>query len=258
MFWKDIIAFALALVKDLTLLLTSGFLIALVTAADFVGHPLPQWLKQWITPLLLLVAAFRLWQKERRQHLALQEKLSSFPRLRIAAVEVGTMWGDYRDGVLTKAGAKNSVIWLHLKNEPSNNTSDSVAERVRATVKFFDARGKKLCEMAGRWSHTKQPPNRDASDDPNRFLAVDFEVGETRSLDIAFKQLGRIGCFGFNNESYGFENFENPALRLPIGTIVTNVELVGVRVKSKVHLQFLSPDGHGELRVLKCDIQNEF
>jgi hypothetical protein len=255
--WQDIQAFLKALLRHWKATLTGSAPIAVITVVEYSGYPVPSFVKLWIVPLLLLAAAFVVWRQERAELATLKEKLSSFPRLWIDDVQVGEMWSDYKDGIFTAQGPKNSVIWLHLKNEPLNNTADSIAEGVRASVKFYDAAGTKLFEMRGRWSHTVQPPFRNPNDDPSRFLATAFAVGERRTVDIAFKQKARGDCYGFNDESY-VENYANPAWKLPTGTIVAYVELVGIRVKCRVRLQFYNPEGPGELKALEYSIENQF
>jgi hypothetical protein len=251
MMWDEVKAFLKALVKHWGTLLTGGTIMAIVAGTDLSGTPIPASFKWWIVPVTLLTAGFQTWQKEYRERLRLQENLASYPRLRIAKVEEGTMWSSYKGGIFTNEGPKNSVIWLRLKNEPLNNTAESVAEQVRASVKFYGPDGNKVCEMEGRWSHTTQPPQRDPTEDTMKFLAVTFPVGATLTLDIAFKNKARGECFGFNDNSYNYDDYENPALRLPAGTIVVNVVISGVSVNCHVFLQFHNPVGAGELKVLK-------
>ncbi|MBZ5677316.1 MAG: hypothetical protein LAP61_23990 [Acidobacteriia bacterium] len=244
--------------KHLTLLLTGGVLMAGVAVLGFLGVMIPAYVQLGILAVTLLLATFRAWQTEYRERLRLTEKVTGFPRLEIAEVDAGTMWGKYEDGTFTDRGPANSVIWLRLRNAPLTNTADSVAEQVTAMVKFYDARGEHFFDMEGRWSHTTQPPQREPGADKAAFLAVQCPIGIVRTIDIAFKVKTRGACYAFNDESYNFDNYENPAFALPTGTILAVVELSGVRVKARVRLQFDNPDGPGELTVLKYEIEDTF
>src|SRR5262249_37736344 len=139
-------------------------------------------------------------------------------------------------------GPECSVIRFRLANEPIVPEENSVARQIRATLKFYNASGERLFEMDGRWSDSPQPSQRDPGQDIIKILAVDFPIGQRRSLDIAFKDKAKGDCYGVNNDSWQFPELKNPAWRLPLGTILVVVDITGVRVKCTARLQFANPE----------------
>jgi hypothetical protein len=85
----------------------------------------------------------------------------------------------------------------------------------------------------GRWCDTEQPAVRKARDPFASLIdlnAVPFRIGEEHELNIAFKHPGQAFLYGFNNQTYDYPNWENPAYRLDGDSYEVVVRLFGRNV----------------------------
>ncbi len=259
---RDISTFLIALLHEWVVVLTGGAIIAVLQAWDLSTKAVPSSVKLVVLVLTCLVATFRAWRKEYRDRRKLSREFSGYPRLLPVpdALEKGTFRATVtvtsNTGVATFQGPDWSVIRFRIVNDPLDPEEESVAKQVRATLKFYSASGDRLFELDGRWSDSPQPSQRDESQDIINILAVDFPIGQKRSLDIAFKDKTKDDCYGVNNDSYLFPDLKNPAWKLPYGTIVVVASLTGIRVKCTAQLQFENSKGT-ELEPVKWGMRNE-
>jgi hypothetical protein len=144
-------------------------------------------------------------------------------------------------------------IRLRLSNEPHVPSERGEAKQVRASVEYWH-NSEKLLVLDGRWSHMPEPtpppvkpairslsrapkPAPPPEDPIKELLAVDFLIGEERSLDIAFKDISKNICYAFNNDSF-IAGIKNARFRLYGDLVTVKVRLTGINVDSRVVFKF--------------------
>lgn len=203
--------------------------------------------------LALLTSSYRVWRDEHYQRVFIEERIQGFPSM---VAPVGAIEEDQigfiittSDGRRSMVGDGCSIIRFRIKNDPIGSTPEAVAYQVRSTVTFLTSSRERLFDMDGRWSDMPQPPQLNQNQDLSAILAVDFQIGQSRSLDIAMKGKSEDQCFAHNNDSYLFPKNFNPRFKLPEGTLFAVVHVRGPYVERKWELTFLN-DGNRPLKSL--------
>jgi hypothetical protein len=211
-----------------------------------------------IALLLILEGSYRRSVAVESEHKSevrhLSDKVTDVPLLRVA--EDG-FCHDLRPLVNTdNYGNKNilatlSCIHVKFKNDPKKTTPNSRA-KVLAEMEFYDANsGAFLCQMYGRWGDSTQPPHlapgQTVSDN---LAAVDFEIGQERELNIAFKYQQESDCFGMSNKTYEVYGWRHPKQGIPCEHVRVRVRLRGVGVNSSWDFWFQNPKT-GQLQPIK-------
>jgi hypothetical protein len=181
-------------------------------------------------------AAYSVCKREHSRYVALAERIKGFPLLQVPqdGLFIQPMDFSFGHGV--------STLRLNLVNSPIAPTTEAAATGVRADLAFYTSKGERLFRLDGRWADSPQPAERDrAQDIVTTLLAVDFPIGQTRPLDIAFKA-PRDACYAVNNDNFapGVLDPRLPQRRLPEGNIVTKVRVRGVQVDCSINLTFIN------------------
>jgi len=189
----------------------------------------------------------------------LKDKLSDTPR-----IVAGDEWfySDMRPLVLTAISSTGervsiphgdiSCLHVRFKNDPKKQTENSIARNITAEIKFYDTSSHSLlCEVTGRWEDTPQPPELPPHESkPDRLATVNFQIGQRRELDIAFKHLTDSECYAISNDVYRYPDWRMPTQKLDARQIKARVTLRGVGVHSSWDLWFENP-ASGELKRIK-------
>ena len=157
--------------------------------------------------LCMTVSVFLVWLREIQRREKLEQRFAGLPKLKLAPVG---FYGDMRTLRITEGTIQGNfarisqrpISSLHCRftNDPEVSTPESIAQNITPTVEFHDANNRVLFVLDGRWGDTDQPkPGRTTID----LLSVDFQIGQTREVDIAFKHPEEAESHGLNNDSYG-------------------------------------------------------
>ena len=155
--------------------------------------------------LCVAVSVFLVWLREVQRREKVEQRLTGLPNLRLATdgfyadmrtlrIREGTV---QRDFVRT---IQRTISCIHCRfiNDPEVPTPESLAQNVTATIEFRDVNDRMLFTLDGRWGDTDQPQPGQTTID---LLSVDFQIGQTRELDIAFKHPEEAESHGLNNVS---------------------------------------------------------
>jgi len=138
-------------------------------------------------------ASYAVWKEEYKKRVRLEAKILGFPRLRLTSNAVSVVDVLYRTLHVSNSEQSSTqlifpALRLRLVNEPIENTPDSEANGVRASISFLNPiTGEKLLAIDGRWADTTQLSMMDVNRDITEILAVKFPIGQARSLDILIK-----------------------------------------------------------------------
>lgn len=188
----------------------------------------------------------------------LQEQVTDVPRLHVVD---GGFYNDVRllqklinDASFGKQVGMAELSCLHVKfkNDPKRSTVNSIARNILAEMAFYDAVSESLiCSVRGRWGDTPEPPRLLPHQTTADALAtVNFEIGQERELDIAFKYPDERECFAMSNETYGTADWRYPKQEISCNQLKVRVRLRGVGVDASWEFWFENPN-RGELRPMK-------
>lgn len=233
----DIRHFLRAVFSSWTSGLTGGASAPLAIIAPFLESYVLRTVFNLFAVGCFLFAAFWVWRKEHKKVEAFENNL---PNLEITGYSV-----DLRPAV-------RGATFLHLRitNNPGPLAgSEAEAKNVSARITFYEKDGQRCFPyIEGRWSDTPQPfevrgPNAKTPRPIGDFLAVNFTIGRTQELAIAFKHAGDKACYPFNHESYEYETwgFKHEGRELYGQEFVVRVELYGQRVRKQWKLTFSNP-----------------
>jgi hypothetical protein len=203
-----------------------------------------------------LAAAFLVWKREREQAESLSARFRGLPLLRLVP---GGFYGDIRTLGIRRvtSGGESAVdtqplssIHVRFINDPLVPTPEGAARGVIATIEFQDMRGGALFQLDGRWGDTDQPlPGSPTV----QLLSVDFQIGQTRELDIAMKLPRDADCHGINNDSYRAPNLKDARWRLVGPEFYAIVRLRGAYVDRRWRLHFRNPGAGSALEALDAE-----
>lgn len=108
--------------------------------------------------------------------------------------------------------------------------SNPTANNARAWISFLDYNSQaEILKINGRWTTKREPVNYQTNQvDLGEALIVPREVltvGEEFPISIAVKEAGKDSFFGFNNESYLHNKWQNPDYELTEKTYIVNVKV---------------------------------
>lgn len=152
----------------------------------------------------------------------------------------GMPYGDTRPLVQQRPGDQPTItdincFHLSFANNPKNRVEQATARKVFAQLTYYGPSRKKLVgPINGRWGDTEQPGTRSLFS-PNRdLLSVDFESsGLSHELNLAIKHPQEKTIYAFNNDSYPYPGWRNPAFAIKSNKIVIRVRLSGENVDDK-------------------------
>jgi hypothetical protein len=223
------------------------------------------WLTLGMALYLVMVAQYKAWREQWLERKALADRIKGFPLLQPVGNALYTSLVPFQFNVRSKSGQmvvrqqNASVLQLKITNQPKVNSSEADGRRIRATVRFYDETGRELVTMDNaRWADSTQQRDRDPSVDITSVLAVDFPIGITRPLDIAFKYIEEDECYASNDDNPLYLEFKKPDHLLPVGKVNVVAEIQGPFVRTIVKLSFENA-GKGEgLRALEYSWENKF
>jgi len=216
----------------------------------------------WIAAgFCIVMASYDIWIAEHKHRISLEAKVSGFPRLRLAPDAIRPesftiRYGTTSDGRIV-IGPTYTALRLRLTNDPPHNTPDSYARGVRASVSFWNPlTGDRLLFVDGRWADSTQPSQRDVNRDITEILAVDFPVGQSRSLDLLIKYPEDEYCYAMNNDSYEVPDLRNNNLRLPKGILRIVVRVQAPYVDCTITAEVANDGERHSVRPLKWDLSD--
>lgn len=139
------------------------------------------------------------------------------------------------------AHAPHAVIYcanVNFRNDPVGSHPDTEVPSIVAEITFVH-QGRQVVKITnGRWGDTDQPAIRQAHQPFSSMIdlnAVPFRIGETHELNIAVKHPNQAHFYAFDNNSYHFDNWENPTYRLTEPRYEVIVRLRGRHVDDEHH-----------------------
>jgi len=203
-----------------------------------------------------LIANFLVWRTEREKRDALEQRLSGLPLIKLAPQGFYTQNRQLNiheklrdtDVTIRTITREMSCLLARFINDPASPTPDSIARDITATIRFEDAAGKELFWLDARWGDTDQPTPGTSTID---LQSVDFAIGQTREVDIAFKLPEVEDCYRVNNDSYGNPDFKDSRWRLQGTEFCATVRLRRPYVDKSWRFHFRNPGTEKNLEA--CD-----
>ncbi len=210
-----------------------------------------------------LAASYRAWDEQFRERHRLESRIRGFPLIRVVEPGLYAQWKELHmqhktmTGEIVKVDSRRiSALMLRLQNQPDTQAPESVATGVSATILFHDSNGNRLFSMDARWADTAAPFEREHYDDITEILAVNFPIGQQRTLDIALKYPEDAECYAMNSDNYNAPDLRLPTHRLPPGTIIGDLRVQGLNIDCSINIQFTNGGSGQPLVALKSDYRN--
>jgi hypothetical protein len=192
--------------------------------------------------LCMAVSVFMVWLREVRKRERLEQRFAGLPKLELTA---GGFYADMRTLRIREGTDQGTFVrmiqrpisCIHCRfiNDPNVSTPEAVAQNITATLEFRNTADQPLFTLDGRWGDTDQPQPGQATID---LLSVDFQIGQTREVDIAFKHPQEAESHGLNNDSYGRPDWKDPRWRLDGEDFSVVIRLRGPYVDKKWRCYF--------------------
>ena len=139
---------------------------------------------------------------------------------------------------------RNQVVWngpfarLRVVNDPEHQQPGCKAENIMAKLSFFRMDGELELAIDGRWSESEQPGHRATHESRTDLLRTTLDIGDERSVDVAFMDLYTADLYAYNNDSYRFPKARNPDFKLRGKEYVVHIRFRGVNVDAtfKMHV----------------------
>jgi hypothetical protein len=205
---------------------------------------------------MLRVASYLAWRNERDSSGRFQKQLLEIegqrPALRLRQpnaihIEPDVPFFQRQTGQLL---FRADFIRIRFINSPTHPYPNAVAKQVIAKVTFI-ANGSITREIDGRWPESTQPNTLINNwESTTELLRMDFNIGDERSVDIAFKEIDTADCYMFNNDSYHHDRLRNPQFLLPPGTYKVGVRLLGVWVDETFEFGFVNPGAGKRIQLI--------
>ena len=225
--------------------LTGGASAPLAIAALINNDDIQRKLFATFAVLCMAISVFLVWLREAQRRERLEQRFAGLPKLRLSP---DGFYADVRTVRSREATIQGIVIrtsdlpifCIHCRfiNDPEVSTLESIARNVTATMEFRDANNRLLFTLDGRWGDTDQPQPGQTTID---LLSVDFQIGQTREVDIAFKYPGDADSYGFNNDSYGRPDWRDPRWRLDGEDFSLVIRLRGPYIDNRWQCYFRNP-----------------
>jgi hypothetical protein len=225
--------------------LTGGASAPLAIAALVDNDDLQKKLFATFAALCMAVSVFVVWLREVQMREKLEQRFAGLPKLKLAPdgfyadlrtlrIRAGTIQGN----LLRMVERPISCVHCRFINDPDVSTPESVARSVTATIEFRDVSNRTLFSLDGRWADTDQPQPGQTTIE---LLSVDFQIGQTREVDIAFKYPEEGDSHGLNNDSYGRPDWKDPRWRLNGEDFSVVIRLRGPYIENKWQCYFRNP-----------------
>jgi hypothetical protein len=143
---------------------------------------------------------------------------------------------ELRSLIAVDSSAPHDVVYcanVLLKNDPTGSHPTAEAASVLGQITFLHGGVPVLTIHTARWGDTEQPAIRKAKDPFASLIdlnTVPFKIGETHELNVAIKHPHQAHFYAFDNSTYDYANWENPAYRLEGDTYEVIVRLRGVHL----------------------------
>jgi len=136
---------------------------------------------------------------------------------------------------------------IGFSNNPKDRTDKNSPEKVRAEITFYDENNQKIFgAIQGRWGQTDQPTHI-RREETRKIESIDFpNHGAVRYVDLFMKYPEDDYCYGYNNESYDFANYQNPAFVIPLKRFFVVVKLFGAYLPDKEWTFEAETNGRGD------------
>lgn len=203
-----------------------------------------------VTALLFYQAARSAWEAEHKKRLdaesVLREHRESAPRLLLrepGAIFVEPNIGFFGD-IESPRGVRRVLIFsadflkIAITNNPKKPSQSAEAKSVLATIEFTQG-GRTLKQLDGRWSQSTQPSTRIAKAESTMdLLRMDLGIGDSRTLDVAMKNVDDEDAFMYCNDNYHYPNLKPPQFRLGPGSYQVRIRLRAVGVDETFEFAF--------------------
>lgn len=212
----------------------------------------------WLAAALCFVVAnFMVWNRERKLATDATSRLAELETTKphIVLREPNGIYFEYVWHRFT--GPNGNIIreqhvpYLKVRftNNPEHPSPMSEAEGIRAFIDFYALPDNCLLfQMDGRWSETDQPPVLSPFSSTAPLLGTSFGIGESKSVDIAYRDSSGE-YYGWNNDNYSnFNNFYVTPKHLLNGEeFRVDVRLRGKYVDSRITFKFRKKDNAFEI-----------
>ena len=141
-------------------------------------------------------------------------------------------------------------VKVRFVNKPQHHSPTSVAERVRAKIRFLDEEGRLVLEMDGRWDDSDQPTLRHPTLTRQDLLGTRFDIEEEHNLDIAFLDPATKEFVAFNNDNYNYQNAKKPEHVLKGRSFTAQIRLVAVKVDETFSVEFAASGARGNVEIV--------
>ena len=131
-----------------------------------------------------------------------------------------------------------SCLHVRIINNPDFSTPEAAARKVSAVIRFYDEQGKELFFIDGRWAESDQPATRPWGVSTIDLLSMDFGIGQTRELDVAFKDSEDVECYGINNDSFRTVGLKYPRFKLEGRIFTAEIRLRGEWIDQTFKVRF--------------------
>jgi len=179
--------------------------------------------------LFLFQTIWKIYQLQRfALSLATNVKLNNVRFKEIGLISQGSVLLSPK-GETIKARSAHFVMAV-FRNEPKYGTENNHANKVWASISYFDIKGNLLIgPIDGRWSGSDHPKTRNDIDGLlRRQISSD---GSNVTLDIAMKPHHQNSWYAYNNNNYFFDNMIDDTRQLKTNVVNVKINLSGERVK---------------------------
>jgi hypothetical protein len=240
--------------------LTGGASAPLAVLALVVNDAIQKRIFAVFAIIFVAVAAFLVWLREVRQREAFEKRFAGLPKLKLAPagfytdmrtlrIREGTVQGNF----VRLIERPISCIHCRFINDPEVSTPESLARDVTATLEYRNKEDRTLFILDGRWGDTDQPqPGQNTI----ALLSVDFRIGQTREVNLAFKHPEEEECHGLNNDSYGRPDWKDPRWRLDGTDFSVTIRLRGPYIDNRWRVRFRNPGAGREFETVGFEILN--
>lgn len=149
-------------------------------------------------------------------------------------VVMQSSYEDKKSGEVAVLESISCMAHVAFSNNPKHPTDQNSPDKVRAEITFYNKNNKKLLgPLQGRWVETDEPSQL-RKGEKRKIESIDFpNNGADRVLDLFLKYPEELFCYGFNNDSYGHINLQNPNFSIKENQFFILVELKGAYLPAK-------------------------
>jgi len=206
---------------------------------------IPAWCIWLGAALCFLATNFMVWHREhkRAEHAetSLREIEKAKPCLKLmepGAVYVEDVGQSFSDG-RTLYSQNAPFLKVRFVNDPPNSFPLANAKGVRAFLDYYRLPEEShVLHLDGRWAESDQPPAHPPLASKAHLLAVEFGIGEKRSVDLAYYDARTRQYYAWNNDNYNYPFFTCPTHVLTGERFRVHIRLRGDWVDKSVVITF--------------------